>query len=224
MEYQKIGSVIRSSTPSERERRPRLTPQQIEKLKTLSNIALAVIAGVGIIALSAIAPNIFVAVDKIFSEKYPNRKFSKREKDIKVSQTFYYMKRSGFIRMKPIGSDFKIFLTKLGKKRLGKLNFENMVIKRPSSWDGKWWQVAADIPTKRYRRGADLLREKLKELGFYPLQRTLWFYPYDPREEIEFIVKHYGIERFVTVMEVSRLDKEDEAKMKQFFKEERLLK
>lgn len=54
-------------------------------------------------------------------------------------------------------------------------------------------------------------------MKFYPLQRTLWLYPYDPRLEIEFLIQHYGIERFVTVMEVNRLDRDDERVLKAYF-------
>lgn len=60
-------------------------------------------------------------------------------------------------------------------------------------------------------------------MGFFPLQRTLWFYPYDPRSEVEFIITYYGIERFVTVMEIYRLDKDDESKMLSHFKELKIL-
>ena len=187
----------------------------MEKIKTVSGIALAIVGVAGIIALSAVAPNMFVAIDKLFLKK--GVRSSRKRKEIQIAQTFYYLKRSGLIRMRYASKDYKIFLTKFGAKRLKKLNFQTMTVERPDKWDGKWWQIAADIPTKEYRRGADLLRQKLKEMNFYPLQRTLWFYPYDPRQEIEFIVVHYEIERFVTVMEISRLDKDDERKMKVFF-------
>ena len=219
--YQKIGTIIRRSTPAQPN--PILTPEQIEKLKTVGNITLAIIAVAGTITLSAIAPNVIGALGKINEKKYPHKKFAKRERDIKIVQTFYYLKRSGQVRMKLTGNDFKIFLTRIGRKRLRQLNFNTLVVKKPSSWDRKWWQVAADIPTKKYRIGADLLRRKLKQMGLYSLQRTLWFYPYDPREEIDFIVRHYGVERFVTVMEINRLDKEDEKKMKKFFIREGIL-
>jgi hypothetical protein len=77
--------------------------------------------------------------------------------------------------------------------------------------------VAADIPTKDHRQGADLLRRKLKQMGFYPLQRSLWFYPFDPRPEIEFICREFGVANFVTVMEINRLDVQDEKLLKKHF-------
>lgn len=221
MYLRKIVEVIRESTPQEKI--SKVSPEQIQKLKTISAVALAIVGVAGVVTLSAIAPNIFIAIERLFLEKSSSRKLSKREKDQKVAKTFYYLKRSGLIKMKPTGQDFLIFLTRFGKKRMEKLNIDTLIVPEPKFWDGKWWQVAADIPTKEYKKGADLLRKKLKEMRFFPLQRTLWFYPYNPRKEVGFIIRHYGIEQFVTVMEVSRLDKDDERKMKKFFKEKKIL-
>lgn len=221
MGYQKIGVIIRNSTP--REKTPKLSEEQIERIKTASTAALIIIGVAGAVALSAIAPNILVAIGKIFLKKSPKKRFSKKEKDRKISKTIYYLKSSGLIRMRPTKHDFVIYLTSRGKKRLDKLSLDTITVSKPKSWDGKWWQIAADIPTEDYRWAADLFRDKLKELKFYPLQRTLWFYPYDPRKEIEFIIQTYGIERFVTVMEINRLDRDDEHKIKKYFQVEKIL-
>lgn len=201
---------------------PLLTEEQIEKLKSAGAAALVIVGIAGTIMLSAVAPNVIGAIDKIFFKK-EKRKFSTKEKLRKVARTFYYLKDHGYIIMKPKGKDFKVFLTKLGKRRLAKLNFANLLVPKLGPWDGKWWQVAADIPTEDYKWAADLFRQKLLEMKFYPLQRTLWFYPYDPRKEIEFLLKHYGIGQFVTVMEISRLDYSDENAMKEFFQKEGII-
>lgn len=220
--YEKIGAIIRKSLPLEK--KPRFTEEQIERFKSASAVALALIGVAGVVLLSAVAPNIFIAIDKLFLKKrYPHHKFSKREKDRKLADIFYYMKRSGQIKMKLTGKDILVSLSKRGWRRLEKLNFEAIQIPRPKIWDGNWWQVAADIPTKKYKRGADLLRQKLKDMKFYPLQRTLWFHPFDPRKEIEYIANYYNIGQFVTVMEINRLDKQDEDLLKDFFQKEKII-
>ncbi len=78
-------------------------------------------------------------------------------------------------------------------------------------------------PHKKYRQGADLLRRKLKQLGFYPLQRSLWFYPYNPVEEIEYISNYFGIGQFVTIMEICKLDIQDAKKLEKYFKASNIL-
>ena len=221
MHYEKIGSIIRNATPAEST--PKISAAQMEKLRSAGSIVLALIGAAGIVALSAVAPNMFVAIDKLFIRGNVGKSLSKKERDRKLAKIFYYMKRSRYIVMKPTGKDFKIFLTKLGERKYQKLNFQTLQIQKPEKWDRKWWQVAADIPTKKHKRGADLLRQKLKDMGFYPLQRTLWFYPYDPRPEIEFIISQFRIGRFVTVMEVSRLDLDDNERIKNFFIQEGIL-
>lgn len=219
--YSKFGTVVRLSLP--RGKTPRLTEQQIEKIKSVSGVALAVIGIAGVAALSVVAPNIFYAIGKIFYEPRGRHKIPRKEAAEKISGAFYYLKRHNLVKVRPKGRDFLVSLTSLGQRRFAKMSFESLQIKKPKRWDGHWWQVAADIPTKKYKRGADLLRMKLKELGFFPLQRTLWLYPFDPRREIEFVIDQYGIGRFVTVMEVNRLDRDDERKLKVFFHHQKIL-
>ncbi|MBI4049326.1 MAG: hypothetical protein HY395_00715 [Candidatus Doudnabacteria bacterium] len=217
MKYYKIAQAINEATPKDKV--PKLTPEQLKKIKTVSGITLAILGVAGIIAITAIAPGLFAAVGALMKHEAPSRKFTKGQKVEKLKRTFYYLKNSGLINFQLSGSDWKVYLTELGKKKLDRMTIDNLIVKKPNFWNGKWWQVAADIPTKQHRRGADLLRGKLKDLNFYPLQRTLWLYPYDPREEIEFIVNYFGIGQFVTVMEINRLDKQDKEMLVKFFKE-----
>ena len=221
MYYEKMGAVIRGAILEDR--KPILTEAQVEKLKTVGNVVLAIVASAAVVSLAFTVPKALVALDIFTKKRFPHQKFSKRERDRKISDVFYYLKRSGYVRMWPTGKDFKVLLTKLGRKRLKELDFDTLAIKPPKSWDGKWWQVAADIPTKKYKSAADSLRRKSKDLGFFPLQRTLWFYPYDPRVEVEYIANRFNIGRFVTVMEVSRLDRDDEKRMRLYFRKQKVL-
>ncbi len=208
-----IYSLIKKANP-----KPgfEVTDEDIENLRHSADVILAVLAALGVATVAIVAPNALQAIHKLFLRK--SRHLSSKQKETKTLQTFYYLKRSGFIKFRPSKHDFKIWLTEKGKNRLQKISFEALKIAKPPKWDGKWWQVAADIPTKKHRRGADLLRQKLKLMGFYPLQRTLWFYPFDPRKEMQFIIETFGINNFVTVMEINRMDKEDENLMRHHFK------
>lgn len=207
-----IQKTIRDSVPYRLE----LSRQQIDGLKTAAAVTLALVGVAGVVVLSVVAPNVIGVVGKFALRR--GRRLTAKESSRKAAKTFYYLRRSGLITIKEAGGSWKIFLTDKGKRRLKELDWMTAKIPKPKKWDGKWWQVAADIPTKEFRRGADLLRAKLKEMDFYPLQRTLWFYPYDPREALKFIVQTYHIEQFVTVMEINRMDKEDEDNLKSFFR------
>ncbi|MFN3302053.1 MAG: CRISPR-associated endonuclease Cas2, partial [Patescibacteria group bacterium] len=57
--------------------------------------------------------------------------------------------------------------------------------------DGKWVMVIFDIPEKKKRK-RELLREKMKFLGFKMLQKSIWISPLDVINEINnFIEKNF---------------------------------
>ena len=172
--YQKlpITTVIQKAVP-----KPllELTPQRIEKIKSFGEVMLIILRLSTIITMTAVAPNAIQAL-KIF-EKKRNIKSTHKDRAKKVARTFYYLKHRNYVIFKRKGRDYHIHLRHKGLKQIRRLEFNNLVIPKPKSWDGKFWLVAADIPTK-YKTGADMMRSKIKELKLYPLQRTLWFYPY----------------------------------------------
>lgn len=194
-----------------------LSKNQIQGLKRASEVALAIVAVAGIIAVSAAALNVFAALGQLHKMSKKFKSLSAKDKNKKIAQTFYYLKRSGLVKFKISGKELVLSLTNLGRSRLSKLSLNAVNVSKPARWNARWWMIAADIPTKHHRQGADLLRKKLKEMDFYSLQRTLWLHPFDPRREIEFIAKTFGVQNFITVMEISRLDKEDEAKLRRHF-------
>jgi DNA-binding transcriptional regulator PaaX len=194
-----------------------LSTEQREGLRTASGIALSIVAAAGAIAISAVAPNLFSALDSL--HKFTKRgKLSFKEKQVKTAQAFYYLRRHGLIQMNTNDGGFVARLTKKGRQKLELLNIDTLRVKIPSKWNGRWWLVAADIPTHQYRWAADLFRKKIKDMGFYPLQRTMWIYPHNPVDKINFLSGHWEISRFITVMEISSMDREDEMKLKDFFK------
>src|SRR3990167_9491367 len=122
-----------------------LSEDQKAHLRTAGEVALAVAMTAGVVALSAIAPNAFVALDKIFGKKqYGSRKSTIEKRWRQLEKSFYYMRRQGYINIEKQGGFLIIHPTEKGRKRLGELNFENLLVKRPKSWSGNWWVVIAD--------------------------------------------------------------------------------
>lgn len=97
-------------------------------------------------------------------------------------------------RQNPNGS-LTLVLTNKGKLEALTYYFNEMKIEK-TNWDGKWRFVVFDVPEK-FRRGRDSLREKIKRLGFYELQKSVFVFPYECRNEIEFIVEFFGIRKYV---------------------------
>lgn len=195
----------------------KFSAEELAALTKVSQILLAVIAGAGILTLAVVAPNIFGALGRISRMTKSGKHWSREEKKTKIKNAFYYLKRSGLIKLTGRGGETKVEVTAKGQEQLASLHFKSLQVPKTKVWDGDWWLVAADIPTKDYRWAADMFRRKLKDMGFFTLQRTLWFYPFNPIGEIQFVAEQFGIQKYITVMEVVRIDVEDEKKMKEFF-------
>ncbi len=99
-----------------------------------------------------------------------------------------------------------LLLTDKGKLRALTYHFENMKINK-NNWDGKWRIVVFDIPEK-IKKGRDALRKKLKELGFYELQKSVFIFPFQCQNEIEFIIEFFNLRKYVRVGILENIDNE----------------
>lgn len=106
-------------------------------------------------------------------------------------RSLYGLQRKNYISLKKKGSSYEIRVTKEGEKLLGRYKFAQLKLRKPKRWDGFWRAVTFDIPeTKKGVRIA--LNRKLKELGFLAFQKSLFIYPYDCKEEINFIRDYFN--------------------------------
>lgn len=201
-----------------------LDDSQIQQLKNVGQVLLAVAAAGGMATVAIVAPNALQLINKLPWAKKTYRSLLSKKRDQKkaVARAFYYIKQHDYVKLINKGESTLIEITGKGRKRIKQMNFNNLTVPK-SLWDGKWWFVLADIPTKEFRYSADRIREKFKLMHFFPLQKTVWVYPYDPRDEVDFVSTYYQINRFVTVLQASVLDGDDENKLKSYFKNLKLI-
>ncbi len=224
MSKQNLTKIIKQGLPQEKFV---FSEKQVQAIKSLSHILLIIVAIAGAITLSAAAPKMFKLFDQLY---WANQKLKglprgeKYKRQFKIVQrSFYYLREKGYVDIKPLTEgDFKVTLKQKGRKKIINLNYETLTIAKPSKWNGKWWLVLADIPVKS-RYLADKFRAKIKQLNFYPLQRTVWLFPYDPTDEILFISGFLKIDQFVTLMRVDEMNPGDEKKAKRFFRDKELI-
>ncbi len=122
--------------------------------------------------------------------------------------------RSNLIRKKK-NSDgsYTITLTDKGKIRAITYNFWKMNIER-KNWDGKWRIVVFDIPEK-IRGGRDALRWKIKKLGFCELQKSVFVFPYECKNEINFVVEFFNLKGYTYYGVLESID--DDTYLRKFF-------
>lgn len=104
--------------------------------------------------------------------------------------------RSKYItKNKNSDGSFDILLTDVGKLRALNVKIKNLR-ERKQDWDGKWRMVVFDVP-EQFRNGRNALRQKLKNMGFKELQKSVFVFPYDCKKEIDFLVEVFHIEKYV---------------------------
>ncbi len=139
----------------------------------------------GLICLAATSP--YFGINLIRGVKRW-KKYNKRN----IISAFKRLEKRGCIDIKMVRNQIYIHLTKEGKKLAGWTQIDALKIKRPKRWDGKWRLVIFDISQlKKFYR--EVFRGKLKELGFYPLQKSVWVYPFACCDEIELLRDFFGL-------------------------------
>lgn len=125
--------------------------------------------------------------------------------------------RKGLAEVKESKDGYVVELTEKGKSEILKYDFEEMEIKKLDKWDGKWRIVFFDIPNK-FKTQRDVFAKKLKTLGFYPFQESVFVYPYDCVKELKFIREVLNIANFVKIGVLQNVENDED--LRKIFKRE----
>lgn len=176
--------------------------------ETIGKIILATVAFAGIMTIAAIAPNSLQMLELFGLGK-------KKYKPNSFYRTFKRMQKQRLIEIKKEKDDkIVISITEKGKERLLEYNIDDIKIERPEKWDKKWRIVSFDIPEKR-KRAREALREKLKDLDFCPIQKSLFVLPFPCRDEIDFIAEVFQIQKHITYFEAPEIS--NDYKIRRYF-------
>ena len=162
--------------------------------RNLRNAALMAIGAAGIIAVAAVAPNMF----QILGRTGALARLKYRSKGVLAR-----LKQKGEIEF--VERDGKKYaqLTDRGEKALD-LNREKLKIidNKPKKWDRRYRLVMFDIPEK-HKKVREHLRFEMQEIGFLRIQDSAWVYPYDCEEFIALLKAdlHIGKDVLYTVVE-----------------------
>ncbi len=115
------------------------------------------------------------------------------------SRKIYYLRKKGYIRSFIKSKQKYIELTKRGKRRIQRLSIDEIKIKRSKRWDGKLRLVIFDIP-KKFKTEREIFRDKLKNLGFILIQKSIYAHPFTCTEEIRTIAERLCIEEYVLLI------------------------
>lgn len=157
------------------------------KRKEALKIILRTIATAGVLAIAATSPYFLtIFVRQYFKDAQDNKK------RVALARAFDYARRKQFVSWQE--KDDKIYVTLLeeGKLKIKDYDFDEMVLPRKSRWDGRYHVIIFDIPDKK-KAAREALREKFRELGMVMLQKSVWVWPYECRNEIRLIQEVFGL-------------------------------
>ncbi|MDO8743086.1 MAG: hypothetical protein Q7J30_00795 [Candidatus Azambacteria bacterium] len=98
-----------------------------------------------------------------------------------------------------------LIVTDNGRDRILKYEIDKIEIKKPAHWDNLWRMVIFDIPEDK-KMGRNALNIKLKELGFYPMQKSVFVHPYECKDEIDFVTELFKLTPYVRFLRIKDID------------------
>jgi len=167
---------------------------------TAGKFLLMTLALSGIVFAGAVLPGIL----KVAGNSPRFRHYSK----IDIKNAIGNLKRRKLIEIISEQSGrVKVILTNKGKKRVREFAADNLAIAKPKKWDKKWRVVIFDIPTqpKRLNCARAALREKIKELGFQKLQKSVWIHPYPCEDEILLVGEIFNVTKYIEILTIEKL-------------------
>lgn len=178
----------------------------MKKFGEISKKILKGLMTVGVVSFAATSP--YFIINLLGKNKY-------QQKKIQIAKTFHYLNRRGLIKYRREGKQIYLSLTPRGKKYVKELQIDDLKIEKPRRWDRKWRILIFDI-SEKCRIVREVLRGKLKELGFIQLQKSVWIYPFDCENEFKILKTFFNLpdESFMFVV-ATRIP--DEEKFKKIF-------
>lgn len=166
------------------------------------DILLCLAAGTLIVFAVAAVPAFGYILGGINEENF------RKKKKGRLTQALKRLEKQKNIKWVEKEGKYFLIVTKNGKKKILKYQIDEMKLQKPKEWDGKIRMVAFDIPEKN--KGArEMLRKKLRDLGFFQLQRSVFLTPFECREEIDFLKSYFEITpymHYVVVSEIADFD------------------
>lgn len=114
-------------------------------------------------------------------------------------------KNGSVVRLTVAGRDY---FERLEKEKERREKFANLALPGYTPWDGWWRVVTFDIPHKK-KILRELLRRKLRSLGFYPLQKSVFVHPSPCENEITFLADFFDARPYIHTIRARRIDPEE---------------
>src|SRR3989344_3637920 len=123
----------------------------------------------------------------------------------RIKQAVYGLSKKRWVKIYQKGGNEIVEITEAGKKKVLEYNLDEMKLKIPKKWDGWWRIVMFDIPQTK-KRARDAISFKIKELGLYPIQKSVFVSPYPCKDEIDFIGEFFNVRNHIIYIRAKEIE------------------
>lgn len=123
----------------------------------------------------------------------------------RIKRTIIGLQKKKLVNIYTKGGNQVVEITKAGERKVLEYNLDDMKLKVPKKWDGWWRIVMFDIPeSKRKMRSA--VSWKIKELGLFPIQKSVFVSPYVCKNEIDFIGEFFDVRDHIVYIKAKEIE------------------
>lgn len=151
----------------------------------ISGLTKAILLTLGAGAVISVAL-LFPGLGFVYKE-LKRQQWEKAKKRGVLRATIRRLEKQQLVLWKEVDGELRLTLEEAGKKKILQYQIETLRLRETArGWDGFWRVIIFDVPESQ-RAARDLLRKKLKELGFYQLQKSVFLTRYECKDEIDFL-------------------------------------
>lgn len=210
-----LGNLIKMANKNREKRlskNKKILQQDLEN--PTKEVILDLLKAGAVITAAFLFPKAAGTLGNFFSKKEehePWEKFNRR----RLRQEVKRLVKRKLLSIEEKNNQSIVTLTENGKKEILKYNLKKLKIVKPEKWDGKWRVVIFDVNEKKHHL-RDLLRKKMKILGFFPIQKSVFVHPYPCKKEIAFLRQIYKVGNEVSIF--TAVDLEESEYLKRHYK------
>lgn len=175
-----------------------------KNIQQMGKILLAAAFIAGGVAIAITAPNLLIAMGK-FKQKLSN------DKKKSLTKAFYNLQDRQLVRRETRGGKIFFTITPKGRSAFFKEYIKKIKINKPKKWDRIWRVVIFDIPTEKNNE-RDILRDRLKYMGFFQFQKSAFITPFPCQMELEAVLEYYNLFKYVTYLEAEKISGEEKCR------------
>lgn len=165
-----------------------------------------------LLLLAGVALSLTKRPDQYFRILDKTKKEWKKINQRNLHENIKHLHRTNLISFsKKSDGTISVYISKEGEKYALFGKVKELKINKLKIWDGFWRMIIFDIPEDK-KRARDALAKKLKELGFYTLQKSVFVFPYECKKEIDFITDLFDVGQFVKHILAKEIDNDTNLK------------